>query len=102
MEQLFYKGRLKNKYAIQTIVPDRDDRTIVHEIIFNELCLGKIKTGSRNEFLKIITGLHRKGAQDVILGCTEIALLVQESHTAVPLLDTTRIHTEQALNWALA
>ncbi len=102
MEQSFYKDRLKDKYGIQTIVPNRNDRTIVHEIIFNELCLGKIKTGSRNEFLRIITGLHRQGAQAVILGCTEIALLVQQSHTAVPLLDTTRIHAEQAVNWALA
>lgn len=102
MEQSFYKGRLKDKYGIKTIIPSENERMIVHRIIFTELCLGKVETDSRNEYLRIIANLHKQGAQAVILGCTEIALLVQQNHTAVPLLDTTQIHAEQAVNWALS
>ncbi|MCP4350694.1 MAG: aspartate/glutamate racemase family protein [Desulfobacterales bacterium] len=101
MEQSFYKGRLVEKHGITTIIPDQSDREIVHKIIYNELCLGNIKEDSRNEYLRIISGLHEQGAEAIILGCTEIPLLVQQNHTSVPLLDTTQIHAEQAVNWAL-
>lgn len=102
MEHAFYKGRLSDKYGINTLIPPENDRETVHRVIFDELCLGLIHDRSRSEYLRIISDLHQKGAEAVILGCTEIALLVQQKHTAVPLIDTTRIHAEQAVAQALA
>ena len=102
MEQDFYKGRLTDKYGIDVLVPDADDRGIVHQIIFSELCLGKILDNSRDKYLHIIEALRNKGAEAVILGCTEIALLVQQKHTSVPLYDTTDIHAAQAVKLALS
>ena len=102
MEQEFYKGRLTEKYGINVLVPDADDRDIVHQIIFSELCLGKILNDSRDKYLHIIEALRNKGAEAVILGCTEIALLVQQMHTSVPLYDTTDIHAAQAVKLALS
>ena len=92
MEHAFYKGRLSEKYGINILIPSEDDRETVHRIIFDELCRGQIQDRSRNEYLRIISALHQKGAEAVILGCTEIALLVHQKHTAVALLDTTQIH----------
>jgi|TARA_B110000495_G_scaffold190982_1_gene193670 aspartate racemase len=102
MEQDFYKGRLTEKYGIDVIVPDELEREIVHSIIYNELCLGTIDENSRERYLKIIDQLTASGAEAVILGCTEIALLVQQKHTATPLYDTTAIHAEQAVLKALS
>lgn len=102
MEQDFYKDRLSDKYGIEVVVPGGEERHIVHEIIFSELCLGKISSRSREKYLKIIDKLQAKGAEAVILGCTEIALLVQQKHTAVPLYDTTEIHAAQAVKFALS
>lgn len=102
MEQEFYKGRLTDKYGIDVLVPNADDRDIVHQIIFSELCLGKILSDSRDKYLHIIEALRNKGAEAVILGCTEIALLVQQKHTSVPLYDTTDIHAAQAVKLALS
>jgi len=102
MEQDFYKGRLQEKHGIETIIPKPHDRKIIHDVIYDELCLGKIEDLSQREYLRIISGLNEQGAEAVILGCTEIPLLVRQQHTSVPLLDTTRIHAEQAVNWALA
>lgn len=102
MEQDFYKGRLTDKFGIDVIVPDTEQRDTVHKIIFSELCLGKISNRSRERYLKIINDLHAKGAEAVILGCTEIALLVQQKHTPVPLYDTTEIHAAQAVKFALS
>jgi aspartate racemase len=102
MEQEFYKGRLSDKYGIDVLVPDAKERDIIHQIIFSELCLGKILPDSRENYLRIIEALHIKGAEAVILGCTEISLLVQQNHTLVPLYDTTDIHATQAVKIALS
>jgi aspartate racemase len=102
MEQDFYKGRLTEKYGIDVIVPEESEREDVHSVIYNELCLGTIDENSRERYLKIIAQLTANGAEAVILGCTEIALLVQQNHTATPLYDTTAIHAEQAVLEALS
>jgi aspartate racemase len=101
MEQEFYKGRLETGYGLKVYIPDRSDREIVHDIIYNELCLGKIEEASRDQYLRIIGNLAREGAEAVILGCTEIALLVDQDQTPVPLFDTTRLHAESAVDLAL-
>ena len=101
MEQDFYKGRLSENYGLNVLIPNEEDRQIVHKIIYQELCLGKIRADSRTEYLRIIDALANQGAEAVILGCTEIALLVQQSDTTVPLYDTTRIHAESAVTWAI-
>lgn len=100
MEEDFYKGRLTEKYNIEVVVPDEEAQDIVHNVIFSELCLGKISEQSRQEYLAVIDSLREKGAEAVILGCTEIALLVQQQHTAVPLYDTTEIHASAAVELA--
>jgi len=102
MEQDFYKGRLVEKYGIDVIVPNEPEREDVHSVIYNELCLGSIDQNSRERYLKIIAQLAANGAEAVILGCTEIALLVKQNHTATPLYDTTAIHAEQAVLEALS
>lgn len=102
MEQDFYKGRLSDKYGIQVIVPSTEERKIVHDVIYSELCQGIIAESSRDEYLKIIHNLYAKGAQAIILGCTEIALLVQQQHTSVPLYDTTEIHAAEAVKLAIS
>ena len=101
MEQEFYKGRITEEFGIEVLVPDATQRDLVHEVIYTELCLGQVKDASRQGFLEIIASLHAQGAEAVILGCTEIALLVQQSHTPVPLYDTTAIHAAEAIKWAL-
>ena len=102
MEKDFYKGRLSEKYQLEVIVPNTQDRQIVHQIIYNELCVGRIKDASRYEYLRIIDSLVERGAQGVILGCTEIALLVKPQDTSVKLFDTTEIHALAAVDWALS
>jgi aspartate racemase len=101
MEQDFYKGRITEGFGIEVLVPDAAQRDLVHEVIYHELCLGQVKETSRQRYLEIIESLREQGAEAVILGCTEIALLVQQSDTAVPLYDTTAIHAEEAVKWAL-
>ena len=101
MEQEFYKGRLTDKFAIDVVVPEEEDRLKVHNIIYQELCRGEIKESSRAEYIRIIDKLRNQGAEAVILGCTEIALLVQQQHTDVPLFDTTAIHAEAAVRFAI-
>jgi aspartate racemase len=100
MEQDFYKGRLSDKYNIKVLIPDTRERKIVHSVIYSELCLGKINESSRDEYIKIIDNLYAQGAEAIILGCTEIALLVQQKHTSVPLYDTTEIHAAEAVKLA--
>ncbi|MGF1761780.1 aspartate/glutamate racemase family protein [Aliivibrio kagoshimensis] len=102
MEQDFYKQRLTERFGIEVIVPDEDDRTVVHDIIYQELCLGEIRDVSRDKYLAIIQKLFEQGAQAVILGCTEIALLVNNEHTDVPLYDTTEIHALAAVQAAIS
>ncbi|WP_461534861.1 aspartate/glutamate racemase family protein [Spongorhabdus nitratireducens] len=102
MEQDFYKGRLTQKYGIDVIVPDNDQQTRVHDVIYSELCLGQVNETSRQQYLEIIADLHSQGAEAIILGCTEIALLVKQSDTQIPLYDTTAIHATKAVETALA
>ena len=101
MEQDFYIGRLEEHFGIEVVVPDRAERDIVHRVIFEELCQGRIEEGSRQRYLAIIDSLYVQGAQAVILGCTEIAMLVSQQDTAVPLYDTTALHAQKAVAWAL-
>lgn len=101
MEQEFYKGRISGKYGIDVVIPNAEDRKVVHEIIYNELCLGEINPASRKKYLKVIDDLHTRGAEAVVLGCTEIALLIQQQDTHIPLYDTTRIHAEKAVELSL-
>ncbi len=101
MEQEFYKGRLSKKYGIEVLVPDDAEKTIVHDVIYNELVQGNVIDCSREKYLAIIDSLHQRGAEAVILGCTEIALLIQQHHTEVPVYDTTAIHAAEAVRMAL-
>ena len=97
MEQDFYKGRLQEKHNIDVVIPSDEDREIVHKIIYNELCLGNIKDSSKNEYIRIIENLVEQGAQGIILGCTEIPLLIKQKDVSVPVFDTTTIHAEFAV-----
>ena len=101
MEQAFYKGRLIEKHGLNVIVPSATDRQIVHRIIYDELCLGIVKEESRQEYLRIMQQMHAEGAEGIIEGCTEIVMLVQQTHTDIPLFDTTAIHAEAAVAKAL-
>ncbi|MEE4311841.1 MAG: aspartate/glutamate racemase family protein [candidate division KSB1 bacterium] len=101
MEQEFYKDRIKDKFDIDVLIPNDQERDIIHSIIYDELCLGKIESESREQYIGIIEALHAKGAQAVILGCTEIALLVQQEHTEVSLYDTAAIHAAAAVDMSL-
>lgn len=98
----FYKGRLKQHFDIDVIVPEERDIAVVHDVIYQELCLGEIKQESKNQYLNIIEKLQQKGAQGVILGCTEIGLLVSQEDTNVSLFDTTEIHIAKAVELAIS
>lgn len=100
MTQDFYKERLIRR-GIEVLLPGEEDVALVNSAIFDELCLGRISDVSRREFVRIIGGLTDRGAQGIILGCTEIGLLVGESDTPARLFDTTRIHALRAVDWAL-
>jgi aspartate racemase len=100
MEQAFYRGRLE-QHGVEVLVPPKTDRDAVHRVIYEELILGQVRSESRDRYLAIIDAMHRRGAQAVIAGCTEIGLLVQQEHTPVPLFDTTVIHAQQAVQEAL-
>ncbi|HBF47083.1 MAG TPA: aspartate racemase [Shewanella frigidimarina] len=102
MEQDFYKQRISDNYPIEVLVPSPHEQTLIHDVIYQELCLGTINPQSRQCYLGIIDKLYEQGAEAVILGCTEIALLVQQQHTHVPLYDTTQIHANKAVMLALA
>lgn len=101
MEHEFYKGRLSQKYGLHVLIPGEEDRYRVHNIIYQELCLGKIVSESKKEYLQVIGNLADEGAEAVILGCTEIGMLVNQSDTRVRLFDTTAIHAEKAVEYAL-
>ncbi len=102
MEQDFYKGRLADKFGIEVLIPEPEEREIIHNVIYSELCLGKVNERSRRQYLQIIDALRKRGAEAVILGCTEIALLVRQEDTPVPLYDTTALHAEKAVDLATA
>lgn len=102
MEQSFYRGRLSERHGLEVLVPDSEAREQVHRVIYDELCLGQINPSSRQRYIDIISELGSRGAEAVILGCTEIALLVSPEESPVPLFDTTRIHARKAVEAALA
>jgi aspartate racemase len=101
MEQGFYKDRLHLDHGLRVLTPGERDRELVHRVIYDELCLGKVIDHSRTEFRRVMAELVSQGAEAIILGCTEITLLVVQSDSAVPLFDTTRIHARKAAEWAL-
>ncbi len=99
MEQDFYKSRLQ-EHGLEVVVPKKQDRELIHNVIYNELCLGECKATSKEAYLEIIEKLTKEGAEGVILGCTEIGMLVKQSDTKVKLYDTTTIHTQSAVEFA--
>ncbi|MBW3559434.1 MAG: aspartate/glutamate racemase family protein [Proteobacteria bacterium] len=102
MEQAFFKGRLADRYGLQVLVPEEEDRGRVHRVIYDELVKGRVSASSRQAYREIIERLVERGAEAVILGCTEIMLLVRAEDSPVPLLDTTVIHAEAAVDRALS
>lgn len=101
MEQDFYRGRLESRHGLSVLVPDEIDRGIVHRVIYEELCHGKVQDASRREYQRVIADLQARGAQAVILGCTEISLLIQPQDSPLPVFDTTSLHAQAALAFAL-
>jgi aspartate racemase len=101
MEQDFYKGRLQEIHGIDVLIPEDKERQIIHDILYDELCLGEIKELSRGKFQSIIQNLVKHGAQGVILGCTEIPLIVRQEDYEIPLYDTTALHARAAVDFAL-
>ena len=101
MEQAFYRERLENA-GIDVVIPDEPQRHLIHRVIYEELCLGQIVADSRRAYLEVVDSLAERGAEAVILGCTEIGLLIRQADTPVPLYDTTGIHAAQAVELALA
>jgi aspartate racemase len=101
MEHDFYKGRLVNKHGLDVITPDSKDREMVHNVIYDELCLGVVKQESRGQYMETMEKLVRAGAEGIILGCTEIELLIHDGDSQVPLFPTTKIHAIAAVEYAL-
>jgi aspartate racemase len=100
MEQAFYAGRLRERHGLETLVPDETDRAHVHRIIYDELCHGIVKAESRATYQRVIGALAARGAQAVILGCTEITLLIKPEDSPLPVFDTTALHAQAAIDWA--
>lgn len=101
MEQDFYVGRLRDPHGLDVLVPDEADRRIVHEVIYDELCVGVIADDSRTQYRRIIADLADRGAEGILLGCTEIDLLIMPHDAPVPVFDTTRLHAHRAVDLAL-
>jgi aspartate racemase len=101
MEEDFYRGRLESRHGLSVLTPPADERRLVHQVIYGELCLGKVRHESRGGFQLVAGGLVARGAQGVILGCTEIGLLLRPEDAPVPLFDTATIHAEAAAEFAL-
>ncbi len=101
MEQDFYVGRLRERHGLDVLVPGEDDRRVVHDVIYEELCLGVVRDESREQYRRIMRALADDGAEAILLGCTEIDLLVTQADAPVPVFDTTRIHVEKAVELAL-
>lgn len=102
MEQDFYVGRLRDRHGLEVIVPEADDRALVHRVIYDELCVGVVRDDSRDEYRRVMQRLVERGAEAILLGCTEIELLVGPEDASVPTFDTTRLHAERAVELALA
>jgi aspartate racemase len=101
MDEPFYGDRLKKRFGIDVVVPAEDEQGIIHRIIYDELCRGEVSVTSRQACLKIIEGLKKRGAEGIILGCTELPLLIRPGDVRIPLFDTTRLHAEAAVELAL-
>ncbi|MBE9470177.1 MAG: aspartate/glutamate racemase family protein [Chloroflexi bacterium] len=102
MKEAFYRERLQKQFAIEVLVPEEDDMVVVDRIIYDELCRGRTKAASRRTCADVISRLVGRGAEGIVLGCTELPLLVRSGDIAVPIFDTTRLHAEAAVNLALA
>jgi aspartate racemase len=101
MEADFYTGRLRDPFGLTPLVPEEPGRTAVHQIIYDELVRGVIREDSRAAYVQVMDDLAAAGAQGIILGCTEISLLIQPEHHPLPQYDTTRLHALAALDWAM-
>jgi len=101
MEQEFYRGRLVERHGIEVLIPGDREREAVHRVIYDELCAGEIRDDSRAEYVEVIEGLAARGAEAVVLGCTEIPLLVRPADSPIPVFDTTAIHARRAVEWSL-
>jgi aspartate racemase len=101
MEQTFYTGRLRERHGLETLVPDEAERADVHRIIYDELCHGSVDSASRKIYQRVIDHLAARGAQAVILGCTEITLLIKPEDSSLPVFDTTALHAQAAVEWAI-
>jgi len=101
MEQPFMRERLERQYGLEILVPPEADRADVHRIIYEELCAGVVSDASRETYQRVIASLAARGAQAVVLGCTEITLLIQQQHSVLPVLDTTALHAQAAVDFAL-
>jgi amino-acid racemase len=102
MEQEFYVGRLRDRHGLRVLVPEADDRRLVHDVIYRELCVGVVDPGSRDQYRRVMADLAGRGAECILLGCTEIDLLVGPQDAPVPVFDTTRLHARRAVELALA
>lgn len=102
MEQEFYRGRLRERFGIEAIVPDEADRRLVHAVIYDELCQGVVRPESKAAYLRVMRDLEGRGARAIVLGCTEIMLLVGQADAELPIFDTTALHAAAAVDWALA
>ena len=102
MEQDFYKGRLENKHGINVLVPNAAERTSIHEIIYQELCQGEIRSVSKQRYLEIVRNAINAGADGVIFGCTEVGLLIAQDDLEIPAFDTTVLHANAAMDYALS
>jgi aspartate racemase len=101
MEQDFYVGRLRERHGLTVIVPGTEDRAIVHDVIYDELCVGIVEDSSREQYRRIMRDLAERGAEGILLGCTEIDLLVGPNDSPVPVFDTTRLHVQRVVDLAL-
>jgi aspartate racemase len=102
MEQDFYVGRLRDRHGLDVLVPDAGDRALVHRVIYDELCVGVVRDDSRDEYRRVIGELADAGAEGILLGCTEIDLLISQADSPVPVFDTTRLHAERAVALSVA
>jgi aspartate racemase len=101
MEQDFYTGRLRDRHGLNVLVPSPEDRRVIHNVIYDELCMGIVTESSRDQYRQIMRKLVDHGAEGILLGCTEIDLLVRPDDTSVPVFDTTRLHVQKAIQLAL-
>jgi len=102
MEHDFYVGRLRDLHGLEVLVPGPDDRRLVHEVIYDELCVGVVRDESRRAYQRVMRDLADRGAEAILLGCTEIDLLIGPADAPLPIFDTTRLHAEKAVDMALA